>query len=296
MTDATEMADRTDTSRKARTIGEGVRPPGTGGAASYLDELDRYWKLAQVLTESGMLPAGLTRPAQALAVMLKGRELGIPPMQAFSQIHVIDGRPVMSGSLMMALCVRDAGCGFTPVRQEEDGAVVRVERPGWQAYEATFTEEDAERAGLTEKRMWQEYPRAMYWWRAVSIACRTLCPDVVGGLYTPEEIADGNEVAVDPKTGGLEETPPVDDAEEPHWDALETRYLGLWEELVEKAEERAYLSSAYQHLHPRLSADRDAWDLTQYAVAIRDLEQHGWRVVERVRDWLRGSEGARKEP
>lgn len=49
--------------------------------------------------------------------------------------------------------------------------------------------------------MWQAYPKAMYRWRAVSVACRTVCPDVVGGLYTPEEI-DGEGMAVDPETGG----------------------------------------------------------------------------------------------
>lgn len=67
-----DVAEKTPTSEQTT----GAR---TNGAQGYLDELDRYWSLAKVLPQSGLLPAGLKRPAQALAVMLKGRELGIPP-------------------------------------------------------------------------------------------------------------------------------------------------------------------------------------------------------------------------
>ena len=51
-----------------------------------------------------------------------------------------------------------------------------------------FTEADRARAGLNTKP-WQQYPKAMFWARAVSQLCRELFPDVLSGLsYIAEEI------------------------------------------------------------------------------------------------------------
>jgi len=46
---------------------------------------------AEVLVKSGLLPRTVKTPAAAVAIMLTGRELGIPPMQSFRSIYVVDG-------------------------------------------------------------------------------------------------------------------------------------------------------------------------------------------------------------
>lgn len=164
---------------------------------TFVAKLDAHWRLAKLLVDSELLPKAIARPEQALAIMLKGHELNLPPMQAFSSIHVIDGKPSLAASLMMALCVRDAGCKFNVLRKDAEGAQVQIQRPGWEPYTGTFVLEDAQRVKtrqygktirLCEKDNWVNYPAAMYFSRAVSDACRTVCPDIMAGMYTPEEL------------------------------------------------------------------------------------------------------------
>jgi len=57
---------------------------------------------ARCFLQSGLLPKALQKPEQVVLVMLKGRELGIPPLQALSHINVIGGKPAMSAELMLA--------------------------------------------------------------------------------------------------------------------------------------------------------------------------------------------------
>lgn len=169
----------------------------TNVGEAFVAKLGDHWRLAKMLVASDLLPNAIKRPEQAIAVMLKGRELNLPPMQAFSSIHIIEGKPSLAASLMVALCVRDAGCTFTTLRKDADGAEVRIERPGWQSYTGIYTREMAERVKyhtrngmkrLVEKDNWQNYPEAMFWSRAASDACRTVCPDILAGMYTPEEV------------------------------------------------------------------------------------------------------------
>jgi hypothetical protein len=41
---------------------------------------------------------------------------------------------------------------------------------------------------------WETHPRAMCMARAKSALCRLVYPDVVGGLYTPEELREIREI------------------------------------------------------------------------------------------------------
>ena len=70
---------------------------------------------AEMIYNSGLLPDSLvgksTTKEQIIAkvtvVMLKGYELQISPMQSLAEIGVINGIPVISGKLMLALLYRD---------------------------------------------------------------------------------------------------------------------------------------------------------------------------------------------
>lgn len=175
--------------------------PHPRGAASvahhFVARLDEHWRLAKMLVASGLLPRAVTKPEQAMAIMLKGHELSLPPMQAFASLHIIEGVPTLAASLMMALCVRDAECKFRVLRKDAEGAEVEIQRPGWEPYIGSFTKQDAERVKyrtreglkpLLAKDNWVNFPVAMYFSRAVSDACRTVCPDILAGMYTPEEV------------------------------------------------------------------------------------------------------------
>lgn len=182
------------------------------------------WKtmlsMAGSLVESGMLPSAIKTPAAALAIIQKGRELGIPPMYALSNISIINGRPVTGAELMLAMVYRDHGDGAIQFEASDDRqCVVLYKRRSWsQARRHGFTIEEAERAGLLSKGgPWKQYPAAMLRARCVSAVARLAFPDTLGGMYTPEELGaevevndQGEVVPVVPTAPILRTLPPVD--------------------------------------------------------------------------------------
>lgn len=170
------------------------RAQADDGAGSEQWELMR--EQASVFIQSGMLPAQVRSPEQAIVIMLKGRELGLPPLYALSTIGVINGKPVVAAEVMAALVYRRHGDGALRIVQSDARCcAIEYRRRGWteaQAY--SFSIEDAHRAGLLSGNAWQKYPAAMLRARCISAVARMAFPDVIGGLYTPEEL--GGAVAL----------------------------------------------------------------------------------------------------
>lgn len=143
-----------------------------------------------VLVKSGFLPGTINTPEKAIAVMMKGYEVGFPPMQAFSHIHIIQAKPCISAEAQLALIYKNCpGAIINFIKLEDNGCIIEASRPGGKITKFEFDEEDAKKAGLLTKEMWKKYPRAMYRSRCVSEMARTMFPDSIMGLsYTPEEI------------------------------------------------------------------------------------------------------------
>jgi len=154
------------------------------------------------LVRSGFLPGSINTPEKAVAIMLTGRELGIEPMMALRQIHIIEGKPSLSAELIAGLVLsRVKGATLRPVESTNDRCVVHAARPGQEPTVITWTMDDAKRAGIAGKGNWKKYPRAMLRSRAMVEAARGVFPDASSGLYTPDELgaetdAEGEPVAV----------------------------------------------------------------------------------------------------
>ena len=189
-------------------------PPGPG-------EWEAMKQQASVIARSGLAPRSVSKPEQVLVIALKGRELSIPPMQALSQIHIVEGKPTLSAELMAAL-VQRAGhklrvletssrkCVVEGVRADDPGHPSRVE----------WTIEDAKTAGVANKGPWKSYPAAMLRARAISALCRFAFADVLmGASYTPEELGaevneEGEVLSVPDRTEAAQRAEePVEDAE-----------------------------------------------------------------------------------
>jgi|LSQX01.3.fsa_nt_gb hypothetical protein len=156
---------------------------------------DEMMKQADVLVKSGLLPQEVKTPAAAVAIMLTGRELAIPPMQAFRSIYVVKGKPTLSAQLMAAL-IRRAGHVYTVLESTNERCVIEFRRRDGGTYQHEFTAADAKRAGLGGAQ-WQSYPKAMLFSRCMSAGARVAMPDVLAGMYTPEEIAEPGTVVFD---------------------------------------------------------------------------------------------------
>jgi len=157
------------------------------------------WSLT--MAESSLLPKAYQKqPANLFLAAEYADELGIGRMNALTGIHVIDGKPSLSSSLMAAL-VRRAG---HTLRVTGDGTsataqLIRADDPDF-TFSATWDMRRAQHAGLTGKAVWKSYPGAMLKARAISEVIREGASEVLAGiLYVPEEISD-----TDPDVQGTE--------------------------------------------------------------------------------------------
>lgn len=171
-----------------------------------MDVLKAQMEAAKRFVDSGLLPAAVKTPQQALILMQTGRELGIPATVALRGIVVVNGKPTCSAELMMALVHRAYGQGAMRVyKTTNESCTVQYRQAGWDGIsEYTFTIEDAEKAGLFKNPVWKQYPAAMLRARAISATVRFAFPECISGVYLPEEmgatvdVVDGEVVPVSP--------------------------------------------------------------------------------------------------
>ncbi len=149
--------------------------------------------LAEAISRSGLAPQAARSPEAVMVILAQGAELGLPPMAALRQIHVVNGRAVLSADLMRALVLRMGG-RIRCVESTPDRATFAGSRGEEPEQSITWTMQMAQRAGLVGKGPWQQYPAAMLRARASAELCRLVWPDVVGGLYTPDEMGDARDV------------------------------------------------------------------------------------------------------
>lgn len=180
-------------------------------------------EIATMAHKSGLLPSSIRSAEQAIIISLKGRELGIPPMQAFAHINIISGKPTMSSELMLAQifkCIPKATINYISTNNTE--CIIEACRPNCKPSIFSFKKEDAEKAGLLTKDTWKKYPDAMFRARAISAMARALFPDALMGVsYTAEELGceidideNGNEIIKD-VTPAKKEEPKQENTEKP---------------------------------------------------------------------------------
>ena len=165
---------------------------------------------ASMLIKTNFLPSSVRTPEQAIAIMLKGREVGMPPMQAFSHINIIKGKPTISAEGMLALIFRNyPTTKLDYIQNDNEACVIEITKPGNSASRFGFTIADAKQAGIY-KDNWLKYPRAMLRSRVVSEMARSLYPEALMGIsYTPEEMDSTAEPAApQPIKVTAEVTPP----------------------------------------------------------------------------------------
>lgn len=159
-------------------------------------------QFANRLADSGLVPEALRkRPADVLVVMLKGLELGLRPMLALSEIHVINGKAGCSAKLKMGMCLAkpDICEEFTLIESNDQKATYQAKRVGKDAVRLTFTAKEAEIAGLLVKDTWKKYRPAMLRGRCSSALADAVFPDITNGIMTDEELEDLVEQRAEPR-------------------------------------------------------------------------------------------------
>ncbi|GGJ27880.1 hypothetical protein [Deinococcus roseus] len=152
-------------------------------------------QMAEVFIRSRMLPPSIQTPEQAIVIMVKGQELGLQPLQALNGINVIQGKPTVSPQLMLSLINRSGKLEDIRFEIGADFVTCTMKRQDRTEHTERFGQKEAQNMGLIGKDNYKRQPLVMYKWRAVAACARVMFPDIIDGLYTPEEM--GAEVVVD---------------------------------------------------------------------------------------------------
>lgn len=178
-----EPAPRTAVAVAARPAPQALEPVD----ADDLADLRRIWKVGRwlALMEGDQTPGG--NAAGALRVYV-ATELALPAAtSAATEIAIIDGKPYLSARLLRILALRQ-GFRIQPVTLTDRICTARLEDVyGHDLGEATYTIEDAERAGLAHKRNYQKDPASMLWARAARRVLDFYAPNVLFGLALPSD-------------------------------------------------------------------------------------------------------------
>jgi hypothetical protein len=242
---------------------------------------------ATVLVKGGFLPEAIRTPEQAISIILLGRELDIPAWAALNNINVIKGKPTVSPQLMLALIERSQLAEQIAIAGDDDQAVVTMQRRGRGPHTARFTMADAKRLGLAAKQNYQQQPGVMLQWRAVAACARVVFPDIVLGLYTPEEMGaevsftESGEMVVEPFT-----SPEIVEADvvpfeevEPEY-ALDPHRVVAYTQLLRRAISANHAATMANRPEPFELA---AWEL-QPSTSPAQLETMGTSLKARLKE------------
>ena len=178
-----------------RTFATELEPRSTANA----------YKLAAILYDS-RLYSQFSSPQAILAVILRGRALGLDATTSLANFHVIEGRPTMGADLIRGLVLRSGKCEYFDLVEStnERCTWVTKRRDSRREVTITWTMDDAVSAGLATRSKdgtyhgiptrngkpsnWDKYRRQMLRARSSVETCRASYPDLTSGLTAPEEL------------------------------------------------------------------------------------------------------------
>jgi hypothetical protein len=148
--------------------------------------------LADRLHKAGVFGAEVTSADKAFAVLLKGHELGFSPMASAGSISIIKGKVSLSADATVALCKRSPACLYLRlVASTEEVATYETQRHGDPSPTVLhYTIAQASKAGLTGSQTWRGHAHAMLRARCGAAIARAVYPDLVAGIYDPDEVAE----------------------------------------------------------------------------------------------------------
>lgn len=204
-----------------------IVPPTTMGLTAHAllsnpSLFETYTKLAKLIVTSqlsygkvGSNEDPAKKERDIFLIMLKGLEIGMLPMQALDSIDVIAGKPaikpqgmlaqIKSKGLLESMKIEDDGSTCTVTMKRKGETEPYVEAFGMADADKMMTKEWGKDVPLSQKSNWKAQPKTMRKWRAIAACCRTAFPDVIQGMYTPEELGadvamsdDGDMIIVEP--------------------------------------------------------------------------------------------------
>lgn len=147
---------------------------------------------AEMICGSALLPKHIKTAADAVLIVQRGRELGLTSMTSLQHLYIIDGKVSLPSAIKMGCALASPLCEyFRCIETTPTQATYETQRRGYpEPDRLTYTLAQAKTAGLTGKTNWRNHPAEMLRARASSQLATMVYPDILAGVYTPEEIAE----------------------------------------------------------------------------------------------------------
>ena len=149
-------------------------------------------QLGEVFMASGMFKDVVSQ-AQTVVKILAGRELGLAPIEAMSNLYIVNGKVALQAKAIGALIKKNAKYDFKVEKLDDTECTIAFYQiEGGNKVElgkSTFTIKDAAKAGIVNKDVWKNYPRNLLYARALTNGARWYAADAFCG-YTVEEVED----------------------------------------------------------------------------------------------------------
>jgi len=160
-----------------------------------MKDLPSVQALGGAISESGMF--GCNKPEQGVIIALQCIAENKPPLEMAKNYHLVKGKLTKRADSMLADFKRSGGkikWGDLKNREVQAGTFTD---PDGNAYDVSYSIDDAKAAGVYNTKAdspWQKTPAAMMRARLVSETLRAIAPEIVTGVYTPEEAAQFDDV------------------------------------------------------------------------------------------------------
>lgn len=113
------------------------------------------------------------------------------PLTAARGLYFVSGKLGIESGVIAAMLRQHPDYDYEIRRLDPLGCTIAILRYGEVIGEASFTMDDAERAGLAQKHNYKSYPEDMFFAKAITRAQRRYAPDVFGApVYASEEMGD----------------------------------------------------------------------------------------------------------
>lgn len=251
-----------------------------------ISNLDEAKKVAEIMIQSGLVPDSILKTknpqASVLLVLQSGAELGLTPMNSLQGIAVINGKPMVWGDTLLALCKASPEFEYCNEWFDEKTNTAHCEskRRNQPPVARTFSFEEAKKAGLLSKSgTWQSYPKRMCQFRARNFSLRDNFADVLKGMRVVEDYIghEDKELEINPINHTIRRV------EEVPKEALSTMD-SIKNKIKKIAESSAILSD--EEIEERIRANTAAKSINALAEAVKASEMPH-RMHERDKNGLK---------
>lgn len=160
-----------------------------------MNDLPSVQALGGAISESGMF--GCNKPEQGIIIALQCIAENKPPLEMAKNYHLVKGKLTKRADSMLADFKRSGGkIKWRNLKNRETQSAIFTD-PDGASYDVSYSIDDAKSAGFYNTKAdspWQKTPAAMLRARLVSETLRAIAPEIVTGVYTPEEAAQFDDV------------------------------------------------------------------------------------------------------